>query len=429
MNRTVTASFYKCLQHSRLLAPEQIAEAVAVAGAEEPHLSRYLVDKGLLTRFQARQLRQGSTGFHVDKYIVVDYIGRGGHSVVYKARHSLLPNRYVALKTLTTNDLHADGDVLERFRREVEIVSGLDHPNVVRAYDVIQRRAELFLVLEFVDGCDLARLVSQFGPLPIPDAANYGLQAARALAYAHRCGIVHRDVKPANLLLGRDGVVKLADLGLAQFLAHESSTDPGRAINCLGTPEFMAPEQAEKAEQVDARSDLYSLGATLFHLLTGQLPVSGGSYLHRLQKLLTSRPRPLAEARTDVPTEIAVLVDRLRARDPHDRPASADEVIALLQPYAASTTAASNPQDWDGRRKAALILEVLEHKTSLTEAAAAYGIAVEELERWRHRFLEGAARSLDPGTPEAIPDAATINALYAKIGAQAMEIELLKKRV
>ncbi|HLN33544.1 MAG TPA: protein kinase [Gemmataceae bacterium] len=421
--------FHECLKSSKLLSKEQLAEACAAVGEEEPYLSRHLVQQGLLTRFQARQLREGSNGFFIDKYVVVDYLGRGGNSIVYKARHTLLPNRFVALKTLDVRNLHHSEDALARFRTEVEIVSRLDHANVVRAFDVIQKRSQLYLVLEFVDGCDLGKLVGQLGPLPIAEAVGYIVQAAHGLGYAHRCGIVHRDVKPANLLLARDGIVKLADLGLARALISEPDPECSGKGTCLGTPEFMAPEQAENAAAVDARSDIYSLGATLYHLLTGELPVKGGSYLHKLQHLLTVPARPLAEARADVPPELAAAVDRMRARSPADRPASAEEVLTLLDPYARDTRK-QDPKQWDGRHKAALILEVLRGRCSVAEACERNGLEVAEFEKWRQCFLEGGTKALDPpaaAAAAAVPDEA-FRDLYAKIGAQAMELEILRSR-
>jgi serine/threonine protein kinase len=253
------------------------------------------------------------------------------------------------------------------------------------------------------------------------------MQAARALSYAHRCGIVHRDLKPANLLLTRTGVVKLSDLGLARFAAQEQSAELTMKGVCLGTLEYMAPEQAEDATRADQRSDLFSLGATLFHLLTGQLHVTGSSYVHCLTRLLTTPPCPLLDARADVPPGLAALVDRLRARDPADRPATADEAMTLLEPFAAKTVAVI-PSHWDGRR-AALVLDVLKGKLSITEAAGRYGIPVEDLERWRDHFLESGERALDSST--APPGARMDNAhdLHAKIGAQAVEIENPRNRL
>jgi serine/threonine protein kinase len=428
MKTGVASTFLERLKRSELLTSEQVALACAAVGPEEPHLSRHLVEQGLLTRFQARQLRAGATRFKVEKYVVVDYIGHGGHGIVYKARHTLLPNRHVALKMLDASSLHKNDQSLTRFRHEVEIVSRLDHPNIVRAYDVIEKRSQLYLVLEYVEGSDLAKQVSQFGPLPIPEAADYALQATRGLAYAHRRGIVHRDVKPANLLLAQDGVVKLADLGLAQVLAKddlESETIEG-ITHC--TPGFMAPEQAERADQADVRGDLYSLGATLYHLLTAAMPVKGRSYLQCLQNLLTKSPPPVASVRPEVPPELAALVDRLLSREPADRPASADEVMGLLEPFARVNQHSEEPAQWDGRRKAALVLDVLQGRKTAAEACTPLKLPVEEFERWQQKFLEGGAQALSPASTSTGVADETLRALYAKIGVQAMEIETLKNR-
>jgi serine/threonine protein kinase len=419
--KTVKPTFAERLAGSRLLTEAQLASARAVAGDDETELGEYLAQKGLLTPFQLRQLRAGATTFFVSHYVVVDRIGRGANSVVYKARHTLMPNRYAALKTIDTQRLHVD-NALARFRREIKIVAALDHPNLVRAYDVVRTRTQTFLVLEYVPGQDLGNLVKERGPLPIGEAVDYAVQAARGLGYAHQCGIVHRDLKPANLLLTPAGVVKLTDLGLARLPnKDEGLTIPGR---CLGTPEFMAPEQAEDASKADERSDLYALGSTLFHLLTGELPVQGNNYMHTLQKLLLVAPRPLIEARPDVPPALADVVDRLRAREPGLRPASAGEVISLLEPFA--RPAAGGPRLWDRRRKTAVVLEVLQGRASAEEACAREGLEEAELEHWRQCFLQAGELALDPA---AALEEERIRDLHAQIGAQAMEIQALKKRL
>jgi serine/threonine protein kinase len=382
-------TFVQRLAASQLLDEADLAAAVAATGGEDTALARYLVKKGLLTRFQVRQLHAGVTGFRVDKYVVLDCIGRGGNGIVFKARHSLMPGRFVALKTLDNRDLHRGAEAQAQFRREIDIVTRLDHPNVVRALDVVYTRSQLYLVLEYIEGRDLGSLVKEHGPLAVPVAVEYAFQAAHGLQYAHRNGIVHRDVKPSNLLLTADGVVKLSDLGLARFHNQEAEPDPALKGTCLGTPEFMAPEQAEDAWHADTRSDLYSLGATLYHLLTAQLPVAGSSYLHCLQRLLTADPRPLLEARPDVPRDLAEIVDRLRARDPLDRPQTADEVIALLEPYRHE-----DPHAWDARRKAALVLEVLQGKCTAAEVGDRWGLKPEELQRWQDCFLAGAEQAM-----------------------------------
>jgi serine/threonine protein kinase len=424
MVNRVETSFAERLAASRLLTAEQLAAAEAVSLGDEKALANYLLREGLLTRFQLHQLRAGPCCLQVGKYVVVDCLGRGGNGVVYKARHTLMPNRFVALKTLDTGDLHRSPDGLARFRREIDIVARLDHPNVVRAYDVLQTRTQIYLVLEYIAGKDLGSVVRERGPLPVTEAVEYAVQAARGLAYAHKNGVIHRDLKPANLLLTPDGGVKLTDLGLARLHG-----DPNPELTmkgfCIGTPEFMAPEQAEDSRAADARSDLYSLGATLFHLLTGELSVKGTSYLHRLQQLLMAPPRPLAEARADVPPGLAALVDRLRARAPDQRPASADEAIALLEPFTRKNREAV-PTPWDARRKAALVLEVLRGKFNAAEACARNSVSPIEFETWQRRFLQGAEQALGPGAGKT-PDA--IRELHAQIGAQAMEIQALKRRL
>jgi eukaryotic-like serine/threonine-protein kinase len=309
MSRLTSKSFASRLLGNHLLSEEQLARAVAAVGDKEADLADYLVREGLLTRFQARQLRAGSASLTVGNYVVIDFLGRGGNGIVLKACHRLMPGRFVALKTLETRNLHASSDVVARFRREIQIVTRLDHPNVVRALDVVQTRTQLFLVLEYVAGPNLAVLVQQRGPLPVAEAVDYALQVAHGLAYAHQQGIVHRDLKPTNLLLAEGRVVKIADMGLARFF--ESSTDMDLTMKglAIGTPEYMAPEQAEDASVAGPASDIYSLGATLFHLLTGTPSIEGSSYFHKLQRLLTAPPRPLAELRKDTPPELAALVD------------------------------------------------------------------------------------------------------------------------
>jgi serine/threonine protein kinase len=411
------------LVKTRLLNAEKLAAARAVVGDDEEELVNHLIREGVLTRFQARQLKAGATSFHVDKYIVVDCLGRGGNSIVYKARHMHMPQRYVALKTLDHKDIHHGDEPLQRFRREIEIVTRLDHPNIVRAYDVIRTRTQLYLVLEFVEGKDLGSFVKQRGRLPVDEAVDYVVQAAQGLAYAHKQGIIHRDLKPGNLLLTGDGVVKIADLGLARVYGtgldkeDEGLTTEG---TCLGTPEFMPPEQAEDSSKADPRSDLYSLGATLFHLLTGDMPVTGSSVMHRIQRLLLSPPKPLMEVRPDVPGPVAVMVDRLRARNPALRPATAEEVIAALRPFV-RTRMTEAPTHWDASQKASLVLLVLQGSMSSEEACQKNGIAPEEFERWRKCFVDGGRQAFE--TPDVLRD------LHARIGTQAMEIETLKKQL
>jgi serine/threonine protein kinase len=384
--------FLERLTRSQLLDADQLAACVALAGDDDLALIEHLVQAGHLTRFQARQIRAGATNFRVGKYVITDCIGRGGNGIVYKARHQLM-QRYVALKTLDARNLHFADEALSRFQREIEIISQLDHPNVVRAFDVVQTRNQIYLVLEFVSGKDLGAVVKDRGPLPIPEAVSYAIQTARALHYAHSQGVVHRDLKPANLLLTLEGVVKLSDLGLAKLFDGEQDAATTIKGLCLGTPEYMAPEQAEDAHAADPRSDIYGLGSTLFHLMTGQLPVAGNSYLHRLQHLLTAPPRPLLSVFPEAPPGLAVIVDRMRERDPAARPATAQQVVELLLPFSQDETHA-NPAPMPAQQKAELVLQMLSGQLTPAAICAEHHLALVDLERWRQQFVEAGIRAL-----------------------------------
>jgi serine/threonine protein kinase len=429
METTTHDGFLKRLTESQLLDAEKHAGALAAAQEGEEALTEYLLHRGGLSRFQVRQLRAGATNFYVGKYVITDCIGRGGNGIVFRARHRLM-RRDVALKTIDTRSLHQANEAMARFKREIEIVGRLEHANVVRALDVLETRTHTYLVLEFVAGLDLGAIVKQRGPLPIHEAIDYTIQAARGLQYAHSQGVIHRDMKPENLLLTKDGVVKLSDLGLAKVFEDPEDSELTVKGLCLGTPEYMAPEQAEDAHSADQRSDIYSLGATLFHLLTGQLPVQGKSYLHRLQHLLTSPPRPLRDVRPDAPPELAAVVDRMRARNPAHRPTTAEEVIRLLEPLA-GLAPVEDPNSWPAQRKAELVLQLLGGHTA-EAVSAAHGICITDLERWRNAFVESGTKALDPNqqvadsAKTAGDSAKTIGDLHAKIGSQAMEIEMLR---
>jgi serine/threonine protein kinase len=390
--------FLQRLLAANLLPRERIDALLIEVGEDETALADKLLREGLLTPFQVKQLRAGATGFFVGGYVVLDCIGRGGNGIVFKAQYSLPPHRLVALKTIDTRCLHLNDEAMTRFRREIELITELHHPNVVRAYEAIQTRAQTYLVMEYVVGQDLATLVRNRGPLPVDEAIAYAVQAARGLAYAHRCGIVHRDLKPANLMLTCDGVVKIMDLGLARNIEDLNSELTLKGM-CLGTPEFMAPEQAEDATRVDARGDLFSLGATLFHLLTAELHVTGSSYVQRLQRLLTEPPRPLATVRPDIHPHLAAIVDRLREHNPDDRPASAEEALALLEPFARTST--FPPRPWNSTHKFDLVLRVIEGKVSYQAACTQHGINAKEFESWRQRFLDGARAALDDSSSTA----------------------------
>jgi serine/threonine protein kinase len=272
----------------------------------------------------------------VGEYEVLAPLGCGGMGEVYKARHRRL-DKLVALKLLPAGSLGSH-EMAARFQREMKAVGALDHPNVVEAYDAGEQSGVVYLAMKLIDGVDLERLVKQRGQLPIPEACELVRQAALGLHYLHERGLVHRDVKPSNLMRTTDGTVKVLDLGLARWRleseAGHSLTEAGRV---MGTVDFLAPEQIGNAASADARSDLYGLGGTLFYLLTGRvLFAEHKSLISKLDAHRFELPPDVRSMRPDVPVELAALVHRLLAKKPHERFATAAEVAAALAPFAAA---------------------------------------------------------------------------------------------
>jgi serine/threonine protein kinase len=273
------------------------------------------------------------------QYDLLAKVGAGGMGQVFKARHRLM-NRVVALKVIHKRHLDHPGAV-ERFQREIRALAQLSHPNIVGAQYADQVGETHFLVMEFVEGVTLAQLVKDEGPLPVPRACAYVRQAAEALQHAHEHGLVHRDVKPSNLLLTSAGQVKLLDLGLARLREDQPAGDDLTATGAiLGTPDYMAPEQWDNTHAVDIRADVYSLGCTLYHLLTARPPFSGPEHSSTARKMKahTEAPAPpVRDRRPEVPEGLAAILERLLAKDPARRYATPTEVSAALAPYAAES--------------------------------------------------------------------------------------------
>jgi serine/threonine-protein kinase len=302
------------------------------AGTDAAALADSLVSAGRLTRFQADAVLAGRLSeLSIGNYIVVDRIGAGGMGTVYKARHRRM-KRVVALKFLPRENA-GHSSFAERFQREVETIAQLNHANIVMAFDADEAPRGLFLVMEFVDGRDLASEVAQCGPLSAADAVDCIVQAGRGLAYAHHHGVVHRDVKPANLLRDAAGLVKVADLGLARLTSESSGLNASltQAGSILGTADYIAPEQALDSANIDHRVDIYSLGCTLYFLLTGQPLYSAASLMALLLKHRDSPIPPLCQARRDLPDELDVVYRRMAAKRPEDRFPTMDDAIAALE--------------------------------------------------------------------------------------------------
>jgi WD40 repeat protein len=285
------------------------------------------------------------------RYRVVGLLGAGGMGAVYRAEHQVMA-RPVALKVLNPGMLDNPASV-ERFRREAQAAARLAHPNIVTAYDAEQEGDHHFLVMEYVQGISLARLVAERGPLPVAEACDYVRQAALGLQHAHERGMVHRDIKPHNLMRTPDGVVKVLDFGLARFALESTAAGPGSPAPAgtagarpgagawltqdglvMGTPDFIAPEQAADAHAADIRADIYSLGCTLYYLLAGDVPFPADTVVDKLLAHASRTPRPLAEVRRDVPPGLVRVVERMTAKEPAKRYQTPAEVAAALAPFA-----------------------------------------------------------------------------------------------
>ncbi|MBI1346253.1 SUMF1/EgtB/PvdO family nonheme iron enzyme [bacterium] len=296
--------------------------------------AQQVVSSKKLTRFQATVLLEGrDLPLVLDRYVILDEIGAGGMGAVYKALHQQM-DRIVALKILPKSAVDSS-EKIKRFQREVKAAAKLEHANIVTAFDAHESKGIHFLVMSYVDGQDLAKLVRNNGPLPVAKAVHYIAQAARGLEHAHGMGIVHRDIKPANLLLDKKGVVKILDMGLARMESTEPETEHTvsqeltQAGMVMGTIAYLAPEQALDTRHADARSDMYSLGCTLYFLLTGR-PLFTEDTL--MKTLLAHREQDIPSLDTDrVPAELNRVFHRMVAKKPVDRYQSMTELLDALE--------------------------------------------------------------------------------------------------
>jgi eukaryotic-like serine/threonine-protein kinase len=321
------------LEQSGLLEQDRFVEVQACCPADAfvdaDSLARELVRRKYLTDFQAATLlNDPQKPLVLGNYVLTGELGHGGMGHVYCAWHRRL-KRHVALKTLS--DLHIrTADELMRFRREAEAAGRLEHPHIVATYDAGEAQGTHFLVMQYISGMTLDHLVRQCGPMRIADAVALIIQAAQGLAYAHQRQVVHGDIKPANLILGADGVLRILDMGLARTDAADSGDSNDPAAVPMGSIDFLAPEQGEVNATPDPRSDLYSLGCTLYYLLTAHAVYDSGTTLERR---LAHRDQPapsLRQTRDDVPEDLDRIFKRLVAKDPNDRYETAADVIDAL---------------------------------------------------------------------------------------------------
>ncbi len=332
-----TDEFLELVRKSGLIAADQldhVSQQVNTADDAAPKkLATLLIGAGLLTQFQAEQFMLGKwRGFTIGKYKVLERIGFGGTGTVYLCEH-LMVHRKVAIKVLPA--AKADNPAaLGRFYREARAAGIIEHPNLVKCHDIDQDNGLHFLVMDYVDGSSLQHVVAKFGPMAVERAANYIRQAALGLQAAHQAGLVHRDVKPANILLDRRGVVRVLDLGLARFFEDDNDllTLKYDDKNVLGTADYVAPEQALNSHSVDIRADIYGLGATFYFLLAGHPIFPEGKAAHKLIWHQTRQPKPIREVRREVPEALAAVVHKMLAKKPEERYQTPAELLAALDP-------------------------------------------------------------------------------------------------
>ena len=347
-------AFLDALREHKLLDEDQLARlgTELPPGLIEPRpLADQLCARGLLTAFQADHLLRGrAADLVLGPYLLLDKLGEGGMGTVLKALHRKL--KAVRAVKLIRPDALTSKLAVDRFYRESQAVASLKHPNIIVAHDVNQDGDRHYFVMEYAPGCDLGKLLQQRGPLPLAEACEYVRQAALGLQHAHERGLVHRDIKPSNLLLStEEGLIKILDLGLARLREAVAEAEDGICPitpngMMMGTPDYMAPEQAENSSGVDTRADIYSLGCSLYQLVSGSVPFPGGSLADKLRRHYAEKPTPLSQKRADVPEALSAVVARMMAKLPEQRyqvPAQAAEALQ-------SFSGAIGPGGASGRR-------------------------------------------------------------------------------
>ena len=328
-----TAELLDALRNHSLLDARQLAALRSAPRAEPKALLDALVRRGWLTSYQAEQLLAGHGDDLVfGPYVLLEPLGEGGMGLVFKARDVNL-GRTVAIKLLRKERVE-NATALERFKREMRAAAALSHPNIVQVFDTREIDGTHLMVMEFLDGAiDLAKLVKSYGPLPIAKACDCIRQAALGLQHAHERQIVHRDIKPANLILTPTKSVKILDMGLARIdsaLGGDKSATMTQQGTLMGTPDYLAPEQAQESHTVDIRADIYALGCTFYFLLSGSAPFAGGSLVEKIFKHRLEEPTPIEQVRPETPREVGVIVRKMMAKKPADRYQTPAEVVAAI---------------------------------------------------------------------------------------------------
>jgi eukaryotic-like serine/threonine-protein kinase len=363
MAKLSVESFLQFVERSELVDADALRKAIAEykndhAGdlpEDADIIAGYLVDKKLLTNWHVEKLMNGKyRRFKLGKYKLLSHLGSGGMSTVYLAEHMLM-HRQRAVKVLPSSRV-SDSSYLARFHLEAQATAQLDHPNIVRCYDVDNDENTHYIVMEYIEGKDLNTIVKQEGPLPLELACNYIAQAAEGLHHAHQNGLIHRDVKPANLLVDQKGIVKLLDLGLALFSDNErASLTVAHNENVLGTADYLAPEQAVNSHKIDHRADVYGLGCSLYFLLTGHPPFPDGSLAQRIAKHQNQMPEDIRKVRSECPRDLADICVKMMQKRPEKRYLSMREVADALENWLVNHGYKFEPGTGDAVVKAAVL--------------------------------------------------------------------------
>jgi serine/threonine protein kinase len=325
------------IEENRLTGYIENHKSVAPLPENPRELADSMIRDGVLTFFQAEQFMHGRwRRFTIGKYKVLEHIGSGGMGSVYLCEHKFMRRR-AAIKVLPAAKA-ADPSALERFYREARAVAALDHPNIVRAYDVDVEENLHYLVMEYVDGSSLIEIVKKVGPISHIRIAHYISQSALGLQHAHEAAnLVHRDIKPGNIIVDRNGAVKVLDLGLARFFKDEDDMLTKKFDeNVLGTADYLAPEQVLDSHSVDIRADVYSLGATAYYCLTGLTPFGEGTVSQKLIWHQTRKPKSILSIRPDMPPSFVAVIEKMMAKNPADRYQTPADVAVALKPWTAS---------------------------------------------------------------------------------------------
>jgi serine/threonine protein kinase len=347
MKTSKASLFQESVLLSGLVTEAHLHEAFTATGQRgaasddrlDDELAQQLISMELITVYQAEQLKSGRTKLTLGPYLVTDWIAQGGMGQVFKGVHQLM-GREVAIKVLPHS--RSTPEAIDCFQREIRAQAQLDHENLVRAYDAGHDGNVFFLVTEYVPGTDLRRLVRTQGHLSMQQAASIIVQAAHGLSHAHKMGLVHRDIKPGNILVTPQGMAKVSDLGLAGYLDADKG-DP-RAGRIVGTADYLSPEQIKNPHDVTSVSDIYALGCTLYYAVTSKVPYPGGSTRDKARRHCETTPWHPRRFNADVTEEFSDVIADMMEKEPKRRIQTALDVVSRLEPWVSELQPISSRQ-------------------------------------------------------------------------------------